>query len=116
MAKRQKPSSPVVLIEEYSTAQEIAELQLNILRDRARNGILSYEDAKIYDLMVKNLKIAKEDSSIEMPPEAPKALVDSETADLLKLAQASMADKMSEALNIVEDAPDGESKDPSSSN
>lgn len=58
-----KDKKPLIVIEEISTEREISELQLERLRMISRERLLSYEETKIYDLLVKNLLLSKGEST-----------------------------------------------------
>lgn len=47
------------IVIEPTPAQAIAEMQLNILLEKAKERSLTLEEVKIYDMLVKNLQIAK---------------------------------------------------------
>jgi hypothetical protein len=47
------------IIIEPTPAQAIAEMQLNILLEKAKERSLTLEEVKIYDMLVKNLQISK---------------------------------------------------------
>lgn len=115
MSLKRKPKSPnsgLVLVQEYTVTKEIAELQLNRLRDIARERLLSYEESKIFDILAKNLSLANgEPTAILNDPNQPKQLESNEEQDLLKIAQLIKSENIDSGLNIIEDAKDGSNKD-----
>ncbi len=48
--------------EPLSSEEEIAILQLERLKDMSRERLLTIEEVKMYDLLVKNLRLSKEKS------------------------------------------------------
>jgi hypothetical protein len=59
MKKKQNP----LIIEEITAQREIAEIQLERLKNISRERLLSYEETKIMDLLHKNLLLAKGDAT-----------------------------------------------------
>lgn len=111
---RKKKQTQIITVEEYSIPREIAELQLEKLREIARIGLLTYEQAKIFDLLTKNLFLAKgEATGIIDTNRIPEQLPKSEQDELLQIAQFVQSEKISDILNVVEDAKDGSDQDPS---
>lgn len=111
MRKKTKQNNPVILVEEYSVSREIAELQLNRLRDIARERFLTYEEAKVYDLLTKNLLLSKGEATT-IVDNSPQQITANEQEELLKLAQFSNTEKISDILNVIEEAKDGSNQDP----
>lgn len=58
-----KKAKSNVIVEEISPQREIAEIQLERLKQISRERLLSYEETKIYDLLSKNLLLAKGDAT-----------------------------------------------------
>lgn len=58
-----KAKKPLVSLEEITTEREISELQLERLRSISRERLLTYEETKIFDLLVKNLLLSKGEST-----------------------------------------------------
>ena len=52
-----------LIVEEITAQREIAEIQLERLKVISRERLLSYEEAKIMDLLHKNLLLAKGDAT-----------------------------------------------------
>lgn len=81
------PSSPVIR-EDISSEQVIAETQLKLLEEKALSGHpLSLEEIRIYDLLVKNKRLATgestENASFRVLPS------NIEDAELLRIAQTN---------------------------
>jgi len=68
-----------------SPEEEIAELQLEQLRIEARKRKLTLEETRQFDLLVKNKRLAREESTINIDNSGYKNLNDS---DLIKIAGA----------------------------
>jgi hypothetical protein len=113
MRKKARETNGIILAQEYSVEREIADLQLNRLLERARSGLLNYEEIKVFDLLVKNKHLAKAAEAIELVPEEPKALEAPEEAELLQIASLVTSERISDTLNVVEEgAKDGSDQDP----
>ena len=67
---------------------EIAKMQLARLRQVAEDRMLTFEEAKIYDILVRNLKVAKNDPEETKPvlSEKDRKLLDAQDAELLEIA------------------------------
>ena len=53
---------------DISAEEEIAEVQLNKIRQAARDRTLTLEEARIYDLLVKNKRLSKDKATINLGP------------------------------------------------
>jgi hypothetical protein len=49
-----------------SAEEEIAEIQLNKLKESSKNRALTLEEARIYDLLVKNKRLSRKESTINI--------------------------------------------------
>lgn len=58
-----KAKKALISLEEITTEREISELQLERLRQISRERLLTYEETKIFDLLVKNLLLSKGEST-----------------------------------------------------
>lgn len=73
---------------------EIADVQLNRLREISRERQLTLEETKMYDLLVKNKRLSKDPGTIDM-----------KKADFRNVSPEKL-------LEIVGQTPDGKEKDP----
>lgn len=73
---------------EISDEEAIAELQLQMLKDKARARELTLEETKKFDLLVKNKRLVKGDSTINA--DYAKLPEDTSKRDLLKIASKSV--------------------------
>lgn len=104
---------PILLLEEYTASREIAETQLERLRVIARDRLLTYEETKIYDVLAKNLSLAKgEATAISGAITKIDSVQDVEVEDLLQIAKQVTEQDVKKVLNFVEDDKDVESKPP----
>jgi len=101
MAKGRKSQ---IIIEEVSTEREIAEMQLERLKHIAKDRLLTFEEVKIYDLLTKNLLLAKGEATsvVGTSRRVDDSAID--TQDLLQIAETIKPLDISKALNIVEDS------------
>lgn len=102
---------PNVVVEEISVEREIAEEQLERLRITAQERLLTYEEVKIYDLLVKNLHLSKEKGG-SIPTSSSRVEDDEqiETTELLKLADVITEEHVSSVLNVTQDEQEIDSK------
>jgi hypothetical protein len=104
---------PLISIEEYTTEREIAEMQLERLKQLSRERLLSYEEVKIYDLLTKNLLLSKGDATAIVTSSSKadqKAIEDAETSELIQIATSVTEADVKKVLNFVEEAKDGGSE------
>lgn len=85
MAKIKTPNSSLVI---SGADYEIAKEQLERLKMISKERLLSLEEAKIYDILVRNLKVAKNDPEEYTSEEIKRKqeLLTKETRDLLEIA------------------------------
>jgi hypothetical protein len=76
------PSKPVPLYE-IPVEEEIAENQLERLRQTAGQRPLTLEETKIFDLLVKNKRLSQEDNTLNM---SKRSVRDVSAEDLLQIA------------------------------
>lgn len=103
MKKIAKPAKSLISIEEISAEREIAELQLERLKQISRDRLLSYEECKIYDILTKNLYLAKgEATAINTTSHVVKDVKQEELPELLQIAQTVNENDIKKVLNFVE--------------
>jgi hypothetical protein len=102
MKNPKSSSSSLIVVEKISASQEIAELQLERLKNIARERTLSYEEVKVFDILTKNLLILeKENPSI--PAESMREL-DTQSDDvesLMQIASFVNEEDTKKVLNFV---------------
>lgn len=64
--------------------EEIAELQLERLRQAAKNRVLTLEETRMYDLLVKNLRLSKDKS---LPHQSKDPIRDVSEIELVRIAE-----------------------------
>lgn len=72
-----------------SPEEEIAEIQLNKLKEASKNRALSLEEARIYDLLVKNKRLSRKESTSIVENANYR---DVSEAELIKLAESKSDD------------------------
>jgi len=97
MPRKKKIDSIVQVV---STSQEIAELQLERLKQAARERTLTFEEVRIYDILTKNLMLAKGDPTTISATVVSKEEESIETEDLLKIAQTVDTNNL---INVVDE-------------
>ena len=99
-----KPKKPAIIIEEVAAHEEIAELQLERLKKISRDRLLTYEETKIYDILTKNLLLAKGEattiSASSRRIEENKALPEDALLRITKSADPSLVNR---SLDYVDD-------------
>lgn len=70
---------------DLSPEEEIAEIQLNKLKEASKNRALTLEEARIYDLLVKNKRLSRKESTINLESSNYR---DVSEADLIKIAES----------------------------
>lgn len=104
------PKKALVVIEEITDVQEIAEVQLYRLKELSRDRALTYEEVKIFDILTKNLLLAKgQDSSIPADSKHLGSEAD-ENMELLKIADVITENHAMEVLNKAQDEQSKEDK------
>lgn len=87
-----KQTTPVIQVKEnklaieVSSESEIAELQLERLRKSARERVLTLEEIRAYDLLVKNKRLGQDQSTINLDKSSYRDVSD---ADLMQIAASS---------------------------
>lgn len=101
MAKR--PVSSAVTMELPSPEMEIAQLQLERLKQISRDRMLSYEELKMYDILTKNLLLLKGDPTvINGTSTVQRDAKPEEVAELLQIASTIDEQDIKKVLNFVE--------------
>lgn len=77
------------IIIEITPESEIADLQLERLRTSAKTRILTLEETRMYDLLVKNKRLSQDESTINLSKSNYRDVTDTE---LLNLAQIKLSD------------------------
>lgn len=77
---------PDKVVSNVTPEEEIAELQLERLRLAARNRTLTLEEARMYDLLVKNKRLSQDESTINLSRANYRDVSDE---DLIQIAQKS---------------------------
>jgi len=95
--------SPII-VEQLSTERLIAEMQLERLKAIAMERLLTYEETKIFDLLTKNLFLAKGEATTVVGSsqrlEDARALPED---TLIKLAQTVDEKLMNKSLEFIDD-------------
>lgn len=79
-----KPQQLIQL--DLSPEEEIAEIQLNKLKEASKNRALTLEEARIYDLLVKNKRLSRKESTVNIENAAYKEI---SVIELMKVAGKS---------------------------
>lgn len=79
-----KPQQLIQL--DLSPEEEIAEIQLNKLKESSKNRALTLEEARIYDLLVKNKRLSRKESTVNIENAAYKEI---SVIELMKVAGKS---------------------------
>jgi hypothetical protein len=74
---------PQKLIDKPTVEGEIADVQLERLRDASRSRTLTLEETRMYDLLVKNKRLAAEQSTVNLSKGSYKDLPDIELMKLV---------------------------------
>jgi len=107
MAKITKRSESRELVELPSPEMEIAQLQLERIKQISRDRMLSYEELKMYDILTKNLLLLKGDPTvINGTSQVVKEAQPEEVAELLEIASTVSEKDIKKVLNFVEDDTD----------
>ncbi len=84
LIEERKPQNIISL--DITTEEEIAEVQLQKLKEAAKKRALTLEEARIYDILVKNKRLARKESTINLDNQGYR---DVSEAELLKIASKS---------------------------
>lgn len=78
------------LATKITAEEEIAQLQLERLRQAAQNRTLTLEETRMYDLLVKNKRLSQDESTINLSKASYR---DVSEADLIKIASTNVPDE-----------------------
>ena len=107
MAKPVKRQQSELTIVEVTASQEIAEIQLERLKQISRDRMLNYEELKMYDILTKNLLLIKgEATAINTTSHVIKETKAEELTELLEIASTVSEKDIKKVLNFVEDDKD----------
>ena len=97
-----KRKSAEVIAEEITSQREIAEIQLERLKQISRERLLTYEESKIMDLMHKNLLLAKGDATtITATSHKVENQIESEDA-LIQIANSVDENLLNKSLELID--------------
>jgi hypothetical protein len=106
-----KLKKDTVYLEPSSTEREIAENQLERLRMISRERLMTFEEVRIYDILTKNLLLAKgEATTISAQSQRLEEAKTLSEDVLLKIAQSVDETLVNRSLDFVDDS--GPEKDP----
>lgn len=103
MKKVAKRSDSNLVADLPSPEMEIAQLQLERIKQISRDRMLSYEELKMYDILTKNLLLLKGDPTvINGTSQVIKEAEPGEVAELLEIASTVSEKDIKKVLNFVE--------------
>jgi len=102
--KRKKNS--LISVEEISTEREIAEIQLERLKQISRERLFTYEESKIYDLLTKNLLLTRGEATTITASSQRLAETSALSEEILtQIAQSVDEDLVNRSLEVIDDKP-----------